>query len=212
MITALRVNRLFLGIAIALAIAFAAVSAKADSLSFTIPDPNIIGFANATSCGGSTLCNNGSAYNLSQISSWFSTPTSAQSYLVVNNTGSAITTLTLSFTGTFQATAGSYEVFQCNFGNPGPFSACSIAGSGGTVNSTGGASVQASFLGPVFPVSFTWTTTGPGWLPGTTIDLQTASWVNTVSGTPSPVPEPSTLVVFGCGILSLLGFAALRRS
>jgi hypothetical protein len=179
-------------------------SAFADSVSYTIPDPNIIGFANPTSCGGSTLCNGGQAYNLSQISSWFSTPTSAQSYLVLNNTGSAITSLTLTLTGTFQATAGSNEVFQCNFGNPGPYSACSITGSGGTVNSTGGASVQASFAGPAFPVSFTWTTSGPGWLPGKTFDLQTASWVNNIS----TVPEPSTLLLLSSGLFSLLG---LRR-
>jgi hypothetical protein len=184
-------------------------NAAADSLSFNIADPNIIGFANPTSCGGSTLCNSGSAYDLSLISSWFSTPTSAQSYLVLNDTGSAITSLTLTFTGTFQATAGSDEVFQCNFGNPGPFSACSITGSGGTVNSSGGSSVQASFASPAYPVSFTWTTSGAGWLPGTTFDLQTASWVSTVGAT--TVPEPSILTLFGAGFFGLLAFTGLRR-
>jgi PEP-CTERM motif-containing protein len=184
-------------------------NAAADSVGFTIPDPNIIGFANPTSCGGSTLCNGGSAYNLSQISSWFSTPTSAQSYLVVNDTGKDITDFTLTFTGTFQATAGSLEVFQCNFGSPGPFSSCSITGSGGTVNSSGGSSVQASFAAPALPVTFEWKTTGAGWLPGTTFDLQTASWVNNVGGT--PVPEPSTLTLLGGGFFGLLVFAGLRR-
>jgi hypothetical protein len=186
-------------------------NAAADSFTYSIADPNIIGFANPTSCGGSTLCNNGSAYDLSQISSWFATPTSAQSYLVVNDTGVAITSLTLDLTtGTFVATAGSTEVFQCNFGNPGPFSACSISGSGGTVTSSGGASVQASFTAPAFPVTFTWTTSGAGWLPGTTFDLQTASWVSNVSST--SVPEPSTLTLLGSAILALLalGRATIR--
>jgi hypothetical protein len=185
--------------------------AFADAYTFTIADPNIIGFANANACGGATLCNGGNAYSLSQISSWFSTPTSAQSYLVKNDTGVAITTLTLLFNGAFQSTAGSYEVFQCNFGNPGPYSGCSISGSGGTVKSTGGSSVQASFLGPAFPVSFTWTTPGAGWLPNSTFDLQTASWVNTVSGKPSGVPEPSTLSLLGGGILAL-GLLAFFRN
>ena len=184
-------------------------NATADSLTFNIADPNIIGFANATSCGGSTICNGGSAFNLSQISSWFSTPTSAQSFLVVNNTGSTITSLTFTFDGTFQATAGSNEVFQCNYGNPGPFSACSITGSGGTVSSSSGASVQASFPSPAFPITITLTTNGAGWAPGTTFDLQTASWVSNVGST--PLPEPSTFTLLGCGLFGLVAFAGLRR-
>jgi len=178
--------------------------AAADSLTFTIADPNIIGFANPTSCGGSTLCNGGSAYDLSQISSWFATPTSAQSYLVFNDTGAAITSLTLTFSGAFQATAGSAEVFQCNFGSPGPYSACSISGSGGTVNSSGGSSIQASYTSPAYPVSFTWTTTGAGWLPGATFNLQTASWVSNVG--PTSVPEPSSFLLLAVGSLGFLGF------
>ncbi len=183
--------------------------AAADSLTFTIADPNIIGFANPTSCGGSTLCNNGSAYDLSLINSWFATPTSAQSYLVFNDTGHDITSLTLTFTGAFQATAGSTEVFQCNFGPPSPYLACSISGSGGTVNSSGGSSVQASFTSPAFPVSFTWTTSGAGWLAGTTFDLQTASWVSNVG--PTSLPEPSALALMGSGFLGLGLLTFVRR-
>jgi PEP-CTERM motif len=65
--------------------------------SFTIPGPNIIGFANATSCGAANPCDNGEAYNLSQ-SSWLSTPASAQSY-ANGDPGPVITSLTFTVTG-----------------------------------------------------------------------------------------------------------------
>lgn len=212
MIRALRVGRLFLVMAIALALALAAVSAKADSLTFTVPDPNIIGFANATSCGGSTLCNSGSAYTLSTLNSWFSTPTSAQSFLVRNDTSQTITSLTLIVTGTFQASNGPWENFQIQVGAPGFFNTVSLGGPGfvGYTQGPNSTSAAANFAntGNPLAVTFTWSG-GAGIAPGAIFDLQTASWVSNV-GTVS-TPEPSSLGLLGSGGLLFLAAALSRR-
>ena len=186
----------------ALALFLLVPGAFADS--FAIPDPNIIGFANATSCGGATLCNNGQAYNLSQIGSWLSTPTSSQSYLVKNDTGHIITSLTFMVIGSFQTTNGPWENFQCQVGAPKYFGGCSLSGVGflAYTQLPNGTSAAANFI--ALPVTFSWTG-GKGIPIGATFDLQTASWVNNVG---SQVPEPSASLLLGSGLLSLLG---LRR-
>lgn len=186
-----------------------APQAVADSVTFTIPDPNIIGFNNATACGGSVLCNNGQPYLLSQISSWFTTPTSAQQYLVFNDLG-VVSTLNLTMTGTFQPTNGSYENFQCEVGAPNYFGGCSISGPGFVAYTQGPNSTSAAANFNAFPVTFKWSG-GSGIPAGATFDLTTASWVSNVA--PSKVPEPSTLALLGSGIFCLLGFACanLRR-
>lgn len=193
------------------ALLLTAVPAKADSLTFTVPDPNIIGFANATSCGGSTLCNNGSAYTLSTLNSWFSTPTSAQSYLVFNDTGHTITSLTLIVTGSFQATNGPWGNFQIQVGAPGFFNTVSLSGPGfvGYTQGPNATSAAANFsnTGNPLAITFTWSG-GKGIPPGAIFDLQTASWVSNVGST--TVPEPSTLYLLGGGLLGLFGY--LRRT
>lgn len=68
--------RILVGSAVVFSLFFLLVpQGAADSFSFTIPDPNIIGFGNATACGGSLLCAPGKLpFQLSQIGTWFSTP------------------------------------------------------------------------------------------------------------------------------------------
>jgi PEP-CTERM motif len=183
-------------------------NAAADSVSFSVADPNIIGFNNATACGGSVLCNGGQAYLLSQIGSWFSTPTSSQQYLVVNDLGVNVTTLNLTMTGVFQATNGPWENFQCEVGAPHYFGGCSFSGPGFVTYTQGPNSTSAAANFNSFPVTFTWSG-GSGIPVGAKFDLTTASWVSNVGST--PVPEPSTFTLLGGGFFGLLAFAGLRR-
>jgi hypothetical protein len=185
---------------------------RASADTFAIPDPNIIGFANATSCGGSTLCNNGSAFNLSQIGSWLSTPTSAQSYLVFNDTGHTITSLTFIVSGQFQATNGPWENFQIQVGAPGFFNTVSLSGPGfvGYTQGPNGTSAAANFSNTGNPLAVTFTWSGGQGIPaGAFFNLQTASWVSNVGTT--QVPEPSSLLLLAGGLISLLGTAAFQR-
>jgi hypothetical protein len=220
---------------------------------------NIITFDdNANSCGGSVMCSTngttgyvingtGMAFDLSTINSWFqidvdgtnhltSTQTSAEpdqgagGFRVTNDTGSTVTTFSLTLTDTFNSsTAGDQtcgsspcQQFQAQQGAGAPSGTESLSGSdifscstatlvGSTCNSSG-ANATALFA----PNSVTYTWSGLNISAGSTFDISFASWPGPTNANdalpPVPVttPEPASLALFGSALAGF-GFVFRRR-
>jgi hypothetical protein len=120
---------------------------------------------------------------------------------IVNNTGSALSTLTFTLTGT-AASSDENGVLTCAV-NLSSYTGCSAMSSAGTGN-------PLNF--PGIP-PWTWTFTGGSIAAGADFELRLGSF-NTADDltftTPSAVPEPESLVLFGTALLGL-GAAARRR-
>jgi hypothetical protein len=207
---------------------------------------NIITFgANPNTCGGAVICSTngttgylingtGEAFDLSTINSWFqidtngvnqltSTQTEAEpdmgagGFRVVNNTGSAVTSFSLTLTDTF--TSSTSSVTNCG-GSSGPmcdkFTAHGGSGTysvntelsgvdwfsctqGTTVGMTctgGSGGVAAKFTSGT--VTYSWVVTGGGIPAGAVFDISFSSWNN--NGL-TVIPEPNSALLFGTGLL-----------
>jgi PEP-CTERM motif len=211
---------------------------------------NIITFDdNATACGGAVLCStNGTTgyngtlpFNLSTITSWFQVdadpslipgqpaqPMNAGHFRVINDTGSTVTTFSLTITDTFtsstpsahsctgaqagneclnfQASKGAAAGGGAGEGLSGPnFDKCTngSASNGLPCASTAG-SAAADFAAS--QVTYNWF--GLNIANGALFDITFASWDHAASAT--NLPEPTTLTLLGVGLVGV-GIIQRRR-
>jgi hypothetical protein len=203
---------------------------------------NILTFDdNANACGGAVMCSTngtlgylingtGQAFNLSTLPSWFqidvngvnSLPTQTMAepkggsgaYRVVNDTGSTVTSFSITLQTSFGAGTPSVtfcsggsgplcDSFQINKGSGAPAGASemlsglnlfSCAGGANPCSSTAG-SIAAAFTAGA--VTETWR--GLNIAPGAFFDITFASWNNSVVAT----PLPATLPLFATGLGAL---------
>jgi hypothetical protein len=221
---------------LALAVSTVMLALAAASPSFAA---NIITFGDgANSCGGAVICssngttgylNNGTggAFDLSTINSWFqidtdgmnhlSTQTTAEpdggagGFLVLNDTGSAVTTFSLTIDSTQMFSTGcsitgeNCQNFQADKPN-GTYSPTSEALSGPNFNScTNGSAASgypcystagqaaANFSTPG-TVTYTWNLDIPK---GDYFDISFASWNGSAYTSPTPTPEPASMILLG---------------
>lgn len=206
------------------------------------------------STNGTTGYSGSVAFDLSTISSWFqidadgvnhltSTQTVAEpdngagAFLVKNDTGSPVTSFSVTLTDTFDSSTPSVSActgretgnsvgcdqFQANKGAAAPNGAteslsgpdidsCSTATLVGTTCNSSGANAVANFA----PNSVTYTWSGLNIAAGTTFDISFASWQQAQSNSndafpsfpSSPVPEPGSAALLGA---ALTCFGVIRR-
>ena len=211
------------------AVAFLLVSSASAQ---TDPNDPIIGIAPGGTCstgGTNNLCNAGTAYSLSALESGtisftVGTVNGSGSWVLVNDTGSQVNSLTLYYAGTLDS--NHFLDLQVNGWNSStvPFVNCTITENNGTV--TNGCSVNTG-MNPSLPAKLNWSDTPPasttaegfGIAAGEKFDLTIASFDTSnsdngcISGTPTctprVTPEPTSMLLFGTGLLAL--GAVLRR-
>ena len=212
------------------AVAFLLVSNVSAQTDLNI-DP-IIGISPGGACstgGTNNLCNAGSAYSLSALESGnisfvVGSVSGAGSWVVVNDTGSSVNSLTLFYAGTLDS--NHVLDLQVNgwSSTTVPFVNCKITENNSTV--TNGCSNNTG--SPVsLPAQLNWSVKSPagstangfGIAAGETFDLTVASFDTAhsdngcISGTstctPTTTPEPASMLLFGTGLLAVGG--VLRR-
>jgi hypothetical protein len=217
---------------------------------------NIITFDdNATTCGGAVMCSTngttgyltngtGQAFNLSTIGSWFQIDTTginelasqpmaepnggAGHFLVVNDTGSIVTSYSLTINDSFWAGTPSVtycsgssgplcDVFQVNKGAGAPSGAsemlsgpdlfaCTSPNGGSPCLSTAG-NAAAKFIAGT--ATYTWV--GLDIVPGEKFLISFASWNNAIDSVATPLPAALPLFATGLGGLGLLGWRRKRK-
>jgi hypothetical protein len=178
---------------------------------------DIISISQAQTCAGHpTLCNGGNPFSLQSILNGTTQLMIADSqtpeWIVVNDTGQKITSLTLYFSGALASNAD----LTCQVNGFNPFDTCSVNGfSDGAGHHQGTDQALVSL-----PANLTWTqgATGTGLATGASFDIKTSSFahagadngcVNGVSGC-ATVPEPSSVALLFPGLLAVAGAARLR--
>jgi hypothetical protein len=130
------------------------------------------------------------------------------SWNLINDTGAAVTSLTLYFGGELASNA-SIDMQQSG----GIFTQCASTPAGGSTNSsaTCGTSDKTPY-DPSMPVALTWSG-GTGLAAGQVFNISTASFAHAGQDYGrfySPIPEPETYAMLGLG-LGLLGWVMRRR-
>jgi len=214
---------------------------------------NIITFGdNANACGGAVMCSingttgylingTGQAFDLSTLPQWLQIDQNGVSYLpgqpvepdagaggfrVVNDTGAAITSYSITLTDTFTSSTASVvpctgaktgnpcDNFQAHGGNAGfntelsgpDWDSCTQGTTVGNTCQGGAGGVAANFA----PGTVTYTWSGASIAAGAEFDIDFSSWQqgNSAYVTPS-VPEPSSLILITTGLFGAAG--AVRR-